>query len=183
MCLLVLAWQRHPRYRLILAANRDEFHDRPTAPLSPWAPPDQAILAGRDLRAGGTWLAISHSGRFGALTNFREPSQARPDAPSRGELIPAYLRQTAAPGAYLEALAGRAAAYAGFNLLLGDERSLWYASNRSEGPFAQALAPGVYGLSNGLLDSPWPKLRRVRAAFEALVAHGGTRSLRRCSRS
>lgn len=171
MCLLVLAWQTHPRYRLIVAANRDEFHERPTAPLSLWTAPDPSIAAGRDLRAGGTWLAVDASRRFGAVTNFREPSQARPDAPSRGELIPEYLRKTLGPGEYLQTLSP--SAYAGFNVLLGDEHSLWYASNRTEGPFARKLPPGIYGLSNGLLDTPWPKLRRIREGFQGVLAHGG----------
>ena len=177
MCLLVLAWRTHPRYRLIVAANRDEYHERPTAPLSLWAlptPAGQAIAAGRDLRAGGTWLAVDRGGRFGAVTNFREPSRAAADAPSRGDLIPAYLRspRDLALGQYLQALAPRASAYAGFNLLLGAENSLWYASNRIEAPFARPLEPGVYGLSNGLLDTPWPKLSRVRERFEQALAHG-----------
>lgn len=171
MCLLVLAWQAHPRYRLIVAANRDEFHERPTAALARWAPPDQAIVGGRDLRAGGTWLAAGPHSRFGAVTNFREPSRVRADAPSRGELIPAYLRSSVEPGESMLNLAPHAGAYAGFNLLLSDERSLWYASNRAKTPFARALPPGVYGLSNGLLDTPWPKLSRVREGFER-VAQG-----------
>lgn len=171
MCLLVLAWQAHPRYRLIVAANRDEYHERPAAPLSLWPPPDEGIAGGRDLRAGGTWMAVDHAGRFGAVTNFREPSRPRPGAPSRGELIPSYLRPSSnpiGPEQFLEALEPRIETYAGFNLLLASDRSLWYASNRAgpAAPFAQPLAPGVYGLSNGLLDTPWHKLTRVRAGFE-----------------
>ncbi len=193
MCLLVLGWKAHPRYRLVVAANRDEYHDRPAAPLGRWsAPPD--ILAGKDMRAGGTWLGLDRHRRFGVVTNFRDPvveavpvisgtspsgrdipSGRSPHAarPSRGGLIPQFLGGTAAPGEHLAALERAAAEYGGFNLLLADADSLWYASNRSA-PFARALAPGVHGLSNERLDTPWPKLRRVRRGFEEWLQGGGT---------
>jgi uncharacterized protein with NRDE domain len=170
MCLLVLAWQSHPRYRLVVAANRDEFHEREAAALSLWPPPAQ-ILAGRDLRAGGTWLGLGRGQRFGVVTNFRELAEPRPAAPSRGGLIPRFLEGADGPADFFAALAGQAAGYAGFNLLLSDAESLWYGSNRAT-PFARALAPGVYGLANELLDTPWPKLLRVRAGFEAWLARG-----------
>jgi len=167
VCLLVLAWQVHPRYRLIVAANRDEFHARAAAPMAPWAPPAQ-LIAGRDLQAQGTWLGIDQLRRFGVVTNFRELAPARAGAPSRGELIPDYLQSPAQLSAedYFAALAPRAAAYAGFNLLLSDREALWYGSNRAP-QFARRLPSGVYGLSNELLDTPWPKLQRVRRGFEA----------------
>jgi uncharacterized protein with NRDE domain len=164
MCLLVLAWRVHPRYRLVVAANRDEFHERPAAALARWPAPAQ-ILAGRDLRANGTWLALDRQRRFGVVTNFRELQRPRAAAPSRGELIPAYLGSPATPQEYLASLQGQAAEYSGFNLLLADQASLWYGSNRGS-PFARALAPGVYGLSNESLDTPWPKLQRVRRGFD-----------------
>jgi uncharacterized protein with NRDE domain len=164
MCLLVLAWRVHPRYRLVVAANRDEFHERPAAALAEWPAPAQ-ILAGRDLRANGTWLALDRQRRFGVVTNFRELQRPRPAAPSRGELIPAYLGSPQGPQDYFAALQGKAGEYSGFNLLLADQASLWYGSNRGS-PFARALAPGVYGLSNESLDTPWPKLQRVRRGFE-----------------
>jgi uncharacterized protein with NRDE domain len=163
MCLLMLAWQSHPRYRLVVAANRDEFHDRPAAALAPWPPPS-SILAGRDLRADGTWLGIDRARRFGVVTNFRELQPPRTHAPSRGGLIPDYLQGSATAAGFLAALAPDAASYSGFNLLLTDRDSLWYASNRTT-PFARALPAGVYGLANELLDTPWPKLERVRAGF------------------
>src|SRR5690242_3280776 len=119
MCLLVLAWQVHPRYRLVVAANRDEFHERPTAAMEKWLPPDD-IIAGRDLRAGGTWLAMDRSRRFGVITNFRELQRPSPDAPSRGSLIPSYLRNPANAQAYLRGLEPTARGYSGFNLLLMD---------------------------------------------------------------
>jgi len=168
MCMLVLAWQAHPRYTLVVAANRDEYHERRAAPLAKWPAPAE-LLAGRDLRAQGTWLGIDRDRRFGVVTNFRELQRARPGSPSRGELVPLYLgagdRGGDAAG-FLAALGKRAQEYSGFNLLLSDERSLWYGSNRAT-PFARQLPAGVYGLSNELLDTPWPKLLRVRAGFEA----------------
>ena len=165
MCLLVLAWRVHPRYRLIVAANRDEYHERPTAPLAKWPAPNE-ILAGQDQRAGGTWLGMDQRRRFGAVTNFRELQRPRRSAPSRGGLVPAFLAQDDPPEAFLARLETDAPGYSGLNLLLGDAQQLWYASNRLD-RFAQPLAPGVYGLSNEFLDTPWPKLRRVRQRFEA----------------
>jgi uncharacterized protein with NRDE domain len=163
MCLLVMAWHAHPHYRLIVAANRDEFHARPTAPLAVWRDaPD--LLAGRDLSAQGTWLAVDRSRRFGIITNFRDVQARRPEAPSRGGLIPDWLAHAAPAAAFLGQVEPRAQSYAGFNLLLSDADSLWYASNRAP-RFSAALAPGIYGLSNLLLDTPWPKLTRVRAQF------------------
>jgi uncharacterized protein with NRDE domain len=172
MCLLVLAWNAHPRYRLVVAANRDEYHDRPAAPLGRWPAPAD-ILAGRDLRAGGTWLGVDSRRRFGVVTNFRDLVRAPAEAPTRGGLIPRYLAGEDAPGLYLERLQREAAEYGGFNLLLADGESLWYASNRSA-PFARALSPGVHGLSNERLDTPWPKLQRVRRGFEEWLLEGGS---------
>lgn len=171
MCLLVLAWNAHPRYRLVVAANRDEYHDRPAAPLTPWPAPAY-ILAGRDLRAGGTWLGVDPRRRFGVVTNFRDLVRAPESARSRGDLIPSYLGGAADPGDHLSALQREADGYGGFNLLLADGESLWYASNRSAS-FARALSPGIHGLSNERLDTPWPKLRRVRRGFEEWVRGGG----------
>ena len=168
MCLLVLAWQAHPRYRLVVAANRDEFHARPTAPLSMWPAPEN-ILAGRDLRANGTWLGLNQRRHFGVITNFRDLQPPRPEAPSRGALIPRFLHENSGAGALLTALEPQAPTYSGFNLLLADGDSLWYASNRAPG-FARPLPPGVYGLSNQFLDTPWPKLRRVRRRFETWLS-------------
>ena len=172
MCLLVLAWNTHPRYRLVVAANRDEYHDRAAAPLGLWPPPAD-ILAGRDLRAGGTWMGIDRRRRFGIVTNFRDLVRAPPEAPSRGGLIPRYLGSAAAPGDHLAALQPDAPGYGGFNLLLADGESLWYASNRGT-PFARELAPGIHGLSNERLDTPWPKLLRVRRGFEQWLRGGGS---------
>lgn len=168
MCLLVLAWAAHPRYRLIVAANRDEYHERPAAPLAKW-PEAPHILAGRDLRAAGTWLGLDPARRFGVVTNFRELQQPQPAAPSRGGLIPQYLAGADGAGQFLAGLEPAADEYSGFNLLLSDAGSLWYGSNRAR-PFARALPPGVYGLSNELLDTPWPKLVRVKGRFQQWLA-------------
>lgn len=163
MCLVVLAWRAHPRHRLIVAANRDEYHRRPAAALAPWS--EAPILAGRDLEAGGTWLGVDRDRRFGIVTNFREMARRPTDAPSRGALIPGWLGAAGDPAHYTAGLAATAASYAGFNLLIADRNSLHYASNRADG-FARALPPGVYGLANHFLDTPWPKLLRVRLGLE-----------------
>ena len=168
MCLLVLAWRCHPRYRLVVAANRDEFHERPAAPLARWADaPD--IVGGRDLQASGAWFAVDARERCGIVTNFREFGRRRRTAPSRGGLIPRYLAGEQQPGDYLRTLETDAPGYAGFNLLLADRDSLWYASNRAD-TFARALQPGIYALSNEFLDTPWPKVVRVRERFTTLLA-------------
>ncbi|HKE93771.1 MAG TPA: NRDE family protein [Povalibacter sp.] len=168
MCLLVLAWKSHPRYRLVLAGNRDEFHDRAAAPLN-WWQDDPRILGGRDLKASGTWLGVARSGRFGVVTNYRDLQAPVDNAPSRGGLVPRFLTGATSPKEFLDDLRGAALRYSGFNLLVGGTRALYYFSNR--GPKAPtALAPGVYGLSNHLLDTPWPKLARTRERFAALLA-------------
>ena len=167
MCLLVLAWRSHPQYHLVVAANRDEFHARPAAPLAPW-PDMDGVVGGRDLQAGGAWFAAGSARRIGIVTNFREFGRQRRSAPSRGGLIPAYLSGTQSPGNFLQGLEADAPGYSGFNLLLGDGDSLWYASNRAD-QLARELPPGIYGLSNEFLDTPWPKLVRVKARFESLL--------------
>lgn len=168
MCLLVLAWKHHPRYRLILAGNRDEFHDRSAAPLN-WWQDDPRILGGRDLKAGGTWLGVARSGRFGVVTNYRDLMAPVENAPSRGQLVPRFLTGATSPKEFLDDLRGAAPRYSGFNLLVGGTRALYYFSNRG-GNAPTALAPGVYGLSNHLLDTPWPKLARTRERFNALLS-------------
>lgn len=163
MCLIVVGWHVHPDYPLVVAANRDEFHARPTAAAARWADAPQ-VGAGRDLEAGGTWLGIAPGGRFAAVTNVREPGQP-PGQYSRGALTADFLRSTVRAADYAAGIDGQA--YAGFNLLLGDGQALWYLSNRDGPP--RALPPGIYGLSNRSLDTPWPKLVQARTAFaEAL---------------
>ena len=167
MCLLVFAWRPDTAHRLVLAGNRDEFHARPAAAADWW---ENDIVGGKDLRAGGTWLAAHRSGRYAVVTNFREPLEEGRGPRSRGELVTNYLAHEATPEAFARDIAGHAQDYAGFNLLLGDPDTLVYLSNRGRGP--ELLEPGVYGLSNHLLDTPWPKLRRTRARFEALLGDG-----------
>ena len=166
MCLISIAWRAHPRYRLVLLANRDEEFGRPTAAAAFWSErPD--ILGGRDLRAGGTWLGVAADGRFGALTSFRRPADKRDGAPSRGELVSGYLTGGDAPAEYVRAVASRSAEYNGFNLLVGDGDSLLSFSNRGNG--VEPVEPGVHGLSNHLLDTPWPKVQRAKRRLADLV--------------
>lgn len=164
MCLIVVGWRAHPDYPLVVAANRDEFYARPTALADFWADaPD--IIGGRDLEAGGTWLGITRGGRFAAVTNVREPG-AGTGKHSRGQLTQAFLAGQQSPEEYLRQLTPDD--YAGFNLLLGDGDVLCYFSNRGKGPVI--LHPGIYGLSNHLLDSPWPKLLTARQGFARALA-------------
>lgn len=163
MCLIALAWQVHPRFPLLLAANRDEFHSRPTLPLAFWSDLP-ALCAGRDLRDGGTWLGVSKEGRLAAVTNVREPGVS-PGARSRGDLARRFLAGAGSAEAFAAGLQTDAQGYAGFNLLLWDGESLVYTSNRPE-PRWTRVAPGVHGLSNARLDTPWPKVCRLQAAMQ-----------------
>lgn len=163
MCLIVFAWRPGHAQPLIVAANRDEFYARPARPLAAW---DDAagIHAGRDLEAGGTWLGFTPSGRFAALTNIRNPGQT-PGHRSRGELVADYLAGNQSPAQYLADVAARAGQYSGFNLLAGTLDELHYLNSQEAQPMC--LEEGVYGLSNARLDTPWPKLRKARAALAA----------------
>ena len=169
MCLIFLAHRVDPRYRLVVAANRDEFHMRETRPAH-WWDEDGGILAGRDLRAGGTWMGISRGGRFAALTNFREPSGHRDDARSRGFLVSSFLKSTDGAMAYLEAVAREADRYNGFSLLVYDGAALCFYSNRDGAP--SKVSPGVHGLSNHLLDTPWPKVEEGKLDMLGVLARG-----------
>lgn len=170
MCLILLGIDTHPDYSLILAANRDEFYDRPTARAAFWddAP---AVLAGRDLKAGGTWLGIDRLGRLAAVTNYRQGHREAEAPRSRGHLVSEYLTGRLDAGAHLARVEREAALYNGFNLIAGDWSALYYFSNR-EGRI-RVLTPGVYGLSNHLLDSPWPKVTAGKSSLAALLAGGG----------
>lgn len=166
MCFIVFAFDQHPRYQLIFAANRDEFFNRPTAEAHFW-PDEEAILAGIDLKGGGTWMGVTQSGRFGALTNVRDPEKDKPAAPTRGALVANYLRGDDEPRDYAERAAATGARYNGFNLLVGDYDSIYFVSNR-DGP-VRPILPGVYGLSNDDLNVEWPKVRRGKALFEEIL--------------
>ncbi len=167
MCLVVFAWKMHPEYRLVLAANRDEFHQRPAQAMH-WWPDRPDILAGRDLQAGGTWLAVSRPGRFATVTNYREQLSSRPGLRSRGEIITNFVSSDTPVQSFVSSLENDA--YAGFSILAMDRDTLWYVSNR--GDDAMELAPGVYGLSNASLDTPWNKLVRTRDALRKLTEAG-----------
>ncbi len=167
MCLIALSVGRHPDYPLIVAANRDEFHARPTE-AAHWWPDRPDVLAGRDLQAGGTWLAVSRSGRFATVTNFRDAKPPDPYHRSRGHLVTEFVAGDLAPAEYLASIDEDA--YAGFNLLVGTANEVAYLSNREEG--MRSLAPGTYGLSNALLDGPWHKVESSRDRLAALVEAG-----------
>ncbi len=165
MCLALFALDAHPRFAVVIAANRDEHHARPARPAAWW---EEGFLAGRDLEAGGTWLGVTRAGRWALITNIREPDRRDPGAPSRGELVVRVLADRAPPALSVAAIVGDAAAYNGFNLLAGDTASACWGSNRTA--TSRALAPGIHGISNALLDAPWPKVARTKAALEAWCA-------------
>ena len=166
MCLVVWAWQVSAATPLVLVGHRDEFHARATAPMAWWRAP--RLLGGRDLEAGGTWLGVDDRGRYGIITNLRGAAVPA-GAPSRGTLIPRFLGGDAAPGAFAAAVAAEAERYAGFSLLLGDRRELWYVSN-GDAALARQLPPGLYGLSNAPLGVDWPKVRQARQRLAARLA-------------
>lgn len=158
MCLIAFAWQMSGR-PLLLLGNRDEFHPRPTRAATYWNEEGQPqLLAGKDLQAGGTWLGVTRSGRFAALTNIRSP-EAKQGPRSRGKLVLDYLTGKMSPADYMNSLTGELDEYAGFNLLAGSMQQLWYLNSQEGQP--RELAPGVYGLSNASLNSPWPKLQAL----------------------
>lgn len=164
MCLVVFAWQVHPDFPLVIAANRDEFHSRPTQALHWWADePD--LLGGRDLQAGGTWLAVARNGRIAVVTNYREGHSPQAARRSRGELVTQFLTGEDSPNDYANNIPGDR--YAGFNLLVADQNELCYLSNRGDAP--KTMEAGIYGLSNASLDTPWWKLERTRKSLENLT--------------
>jgi uncharacterized protein with NRDE domain len=170
MCLVLIAWRTDPESPLVLAANRDEFHARP-ALRADWWPDHPQILAGRDLAAGGTWLGLTRTGRFAALTNFRDPQRRAPApgaaAPSRGSLVASLLESDASVAENLTYLRAAAADYNGFNVIFSDgERLAIYESTRGRG---RELGPGIYGLSNHLLDTPWPKVQNAKSRLQAAL--------------
>ncbi|RFA30553.1 hypothetical protein CAI21_05775 [Alkalilimnicola ehrlichii] len=166
MCLLLFAQGVHPDYPLVVAANRDEFHARPTAPAAWWP---EGILAGRDLKAGGTWLGVSRTGRFAALTNFRDPQNNDPQRASRGQLVVEALLDTGAAVDFAASLRAAEARYNGFNLVFGHVNDGLHSYNNHD-HVDHALGYGLYGLSNHLLETPWPKVARGKALLEAYIA-------------
>ena len=171
MCLIACAWQAHPDFPLVVAGNRDEFFARPTAAADWWS--DADLLAGRDLKAGGTWMGVSRHGRFAALTNYRDPQSHRPDAPSRGALVGEFVTSDASPVTALERIAEDAHRYNGFNLLAaqwrGDEAGLWIVG----GPVVTAVEAGVHALSNARLDTSWPKVDHAIDGLRTALSSAG----------
>jgi uncharacterized protein with NRDE domain len=171
MCLVLIALDSHPKFSLIVAANRDEFYDRPTAPAGFWADAP-SVLAGRDLQAGGTWLGLDRAGRLAAVTNYRQGEREPPAARSRGRLVSDFLTGDTSALKHIEQVQSEAGLYNGFNLIAGDAGGLFYYSNR-EGR-VRSLAPGLYGLSNHLLDTPWPKVATAKSALDVLLNGGAS---------
>jgi uncharacterized protein with NRDE domain len=166
MCLILFANRTRPDFELILAANRDEYYERPSSPPHFWEEAPH-VLAGRDLVAGGTWLGITREGRFGAITNYRDPASFLENAPSRGRLVSDFLLGQEDPLDYLENLRLREDRYNGFNIVLGNRRNFWWYSNR-DGRILN-LSPGLYGVSNRLLDTPWPKVVRGKERMAEIL--------------
>jgi uncharacterized protein with NRDE domain len=177
MCLIVFAWQVVPGAPLIAAANRDEFYDRPATPAGNWVDNPQ-VFAGRDLKGGGSWMGVTEDGpngpKFAAITNIRGPDERRTDAPTRGALVANYLSGDLSAEEYIASIAAGSDAYNGFNLVLGDRQHLIWYSNRggADERNGKLLEPGIYGISNGLLDAPWPKVLRTKAQFASLLCQG-----------
>jgi uncharacterized protein with NRDE domain len=166
MCLIILSYKVHDRYPLVLAANRDEFYERPSAPVSLWEDA-VGVIAGKDLQKGGTWLGIKKTGTLAMLTNYREPPPFGRNAPSRGWLVRDFLLGEEGPESYIETMKANKDQYNGFSMIIGDLNRLFYFSNRGE---MHELSPGLYGLSNRLLDTPWPKTEQGKKALGSLLA-------------
>jgi len=170
MCLINFAYKIDPVYRLILSANRDEFYKRPTAQAGFWEDASN-ILAGRDLEKMGTWMGVTKNGRFAALTNYREPAKENKQLRSRGELVSKFLQFNENPEDYLDNIQENREHYPGFNLLVGNQDALYYYSNVENE--IKLLQPGLYGLSNSLLDTPWPKVRKGKEGLQSCLNKAG----------
>jgi uncharacterized protein with NRDE domain len=167
MCLILMAWRVHADYPIVMAANRDEFHQRPTAPAQWWTDRPQ-LLAGRDLEARGTWLGMTQSGQIAALTNFRDPRQVKLNAPSRGGLVVRMLESSASITERVARLREVSPQYSGFSLLCTDGRQLGVFESVSAA--GRLLDPGIYGLSNHVLDTPWPKVQRAKSSLATALS-------------
>jgi uncharacterized protein with NRDE domain len=167
VCLILLAVDAHPQYPLIVAANRDEFFARPSAPAGPWTDAEQ-VIGGRDLEKGGSWLALARGGRLAAVTNYRDGGRKKTGLRSRGLLVRDFVLSEAHPQEYVERLKVEADAYDGFNLIVADTSAAWHFNNIDR--HVTRIAPGVHGLSNHLLDTPWPKVERGKSTMERALA-------------
>lgn len=166
MCLLFFSYRNTPGYRLVIAANRDEFLKRPTARLD-FIDQEKQILAGLDLLGRGTWLGVNRGGKLAALTNYRQKEKIAGDAPSRGNILTSYLSSNSGGAEFLKNLSEKASQYNGFSLILGDGDDLFYFNNQQNR--ITALSPGFYGLSNDFLDTPWPKLSRGKDLLKPVM--------------
>lgn len=174
MCLILFAHQTHSEYPLVFAGNRDEFYGRPTAHAE-FRDDAPNVLAGRDLKSGGTWLGVTRNGHWATVTNVRDSTEPRLDAPSRGHLVSEYLKSEPSPESYLQSIADDADRYNGFNLMVGTPGELYFLSNR-DGPVRE-IEPGIHGISNGRMDEPWPKVERGKARLRSVLS--GTLSVNR----
>lgn len=166
MCLLLIAYKKHPNYKIIVAANRDEFHERPTKPAHFWTE-NNSLLAGKDLKENGTWLGITKTGRFAALTNYRDMSKIKTNAPTRGKLVSNFLLENIDAKDYHKILLKKSDEYNGYNLIFGDINNLFYLSNVSR-EFKE-INERIHGLSNHLLDTPWPKVTKAKQKFMEIL--------------
>ena len=168
MCLILLAHGMIPDFPLVVAANRDEFFDRPSAAANFWPGSESSTLAGRDLQAGGSWIGVTRQGRFAGVTNIRIAEKKKQHLRSRGELVRNFLNGTSTPIQYCEAIQSHFPDFAGFNLLVGDGCSLCYANNSQN--IVRVLEPGIFGLSNDLLDRDWPKVNLGKKRLADLIS-------------
>ena len=166
MCLILFAYKTHPAYKLIVAANRDEFYHRPTSQAAFWED-DKRVLAGRDLEAGGTWMGVNTAGQLAMLTNYRDLKNIKPEAPSRGFLVSDFLQNEQEASEYLHHISMKGDQYNGFNLVTGNAEELYYYGNYQEG--VQQIKPGVHGLSNALLNTEWPKVNKGRERLQSVI--------------
>ena len=168
MCVVAIALSAHPRWRLTLAANRDEFHARPTAALARWVEDDQ-VIAGRDLQSGGTWLGVSEAGRIALVTNVRNPEGPQPDKASRGALVADWLT---GEGEFADSTKADLTRFNPFNLLIADKRGAHFLTNQPQ-PNAHMLPPGLHSLSNGMAGEAWPRKDRLEAALSGWLSREG----------
>ncbi len=171
MCLIVFGYKVSKEYPLVLAANRDEFYRRPTLPMHFWEDSPE-ILAGKDLEQGGTWFGIHKNGRFAALTNYRNPAAIKPDAPSRGEIIINFLNSKKSPVEFIHDFRPKALSYNGFNLIFGNLDHLFWFTNVID--TIERIAPGIHGISNRFLNTPWPKVESGKKALKKTMTHSIT---------
>lgn len=166
MCLILFSYHSHPKYKLVVAANRDEFYARDTKPADYWDD-QKSILAGQDLEAGGTWMGVATTGRLSMLTNFRDPNNIKSNAPSRGQLVLDFLNDSITGEEYLSNISQNGAAYNGFNLITGTFDDLHYYGNYQQG--VMQIPPGIHGLSNALLNTEWPKTVKGKKKLTKII--------------